>query len=267
MKLLIFVISILFIGVLESFAAEPITFDLDTETLIPGEIVEINGSVDPNLADRPVAIEIRDSEGNTILIRTIQPNPDGTFSLKFKVPLTASAGEFVITANTEFEGAPVSESKTVESIEAESKPTSELECGKGTHEEDGKCVVDARGGGCLIATATFGSELAPQVQQLREIRDNSLLQTKSGSAFMESFNQFYYSFSPAIADLERENPIFKQVVKFAITPLLFSLSLLNYVDMDSEAEVLGYGISLILLNIGMYFVLPAFVIHRVRKFV
>jgi len=84
---------------------------------------------------------------------------------------------------------------------------------------------------------------------------------------MESFNQFYYSFSPGIADLERENPIFKEVVKLAITPLLSSLSLLNYVDMDSEAEVLGYGISLILLNVGMYFVLPAVVIHRVRKFV
>jgi len=123
------------------------------------------------------------------------------------------------------------------------------------------------GGDCLIATATFGSELAPQVQQLREIRDNSLLQTESGRSFMESFNQFYYSFSPAIADLERENPVFKEAVKLIITPLLFSLSLLNYVDVDSESEVLGYGISLILLNVGMYFVLPAIVIHRVRKFV
>ena len=95
-------------------------------------------------------------------------------------------------------------------------------------------------GGCRIATATYGSELAPQVQMLREIRDNSLLQTQSGSVFMESFNQFYYSFSPAIADLERENPVFKEAVKLTITPLLSSLSILNYVDMDSEVEVLGY---------------------------
>ncbi len=120
-------------------------------------------------------------------------------------------------------------------------------------------------GGCLIATATFGSELAPQVQQLREIRDNSLLQTESGSAFMESFNQFYYSFSPVIADLERENPVFKEIVKVSITPLLSSLSLLNYVDMDSEYEVLGYGISLIILNVGMYFVAPALIVIRIFK--
>jgi len=144
---------------------------------------------------------------------------------------------------------------------------SEPECGKGTHEENGLCVPDERGGGCLIATATFGSELAPQVQQLREIRDNSLLQTQSGQSFMQGFNQFYYSFSPAIADLERENPIFKEMVKITITPLLTSLSILNYVDIDSEVEVLGYGISLIILNVGMYFVAPAIVVYRIKKYV
>jgi len=121
------------------------------------------------------------------------------------------------------------------------------------------------GGGCLIATATFGSELAPQVQMLREIRDNSLLQTESGSAFMESFNQFYYSFSPTIADLERENPVFKEAVKVTITPLVASLSLLNYVDLDSEESVLGYGIGIILMNVGMYFVAPIIVISKLKK--
>ena len=36
---------------------------------------------------------------------------------------------------------------------------------------------------------------------------NSLLQTKSGILFMNTFNDFYYSFSPSIADYERENHI------------------------------------------------------------
>jgi len=121
------------------------------------------------------------------------------------------------------------------------------------------------GGGCLIATATYDSELAPQVQQLRELRDNTLLQTKSGSAFMSGFNTFYYSFSPPIADWERQNPIFKEAVKLAITPLITSLSILNYVDMDSEAEVLGYGIGVILLNIGMYFVVPLLMVAKLKK--
>ena len=121
------------------------------------------------------------------------------------------------------------------------------------------------GGGCLIATATFGSEMAPQVQFLREIRDNTVLQTESGTNFMTGFNQFYYLFSPAIADYERENPVFKETVKIVLTPLLTSLTLLQYADIDSESEMLGYGIGVILLNIGMYFVAPAVLIMVVRK--
>jgi len=121
------------------------------------------------------------------------------------------------------------------------------------------------GGGCLIATATFGSEMAPQVQQLREFRDNSLLSTQSGTTFMAGFNQLYYLFSPTVADLEREHPAFKEAVKIAITPMISSLSILNYVDIDSEVEVLGYGISLIILNLGMYFAAPAIIIYKIRQ--
>jgi len=121
------------------------------------------------------------------------------------------------------------------------------------------------GGGCLIATATFGSELAPQVQQLRELRDETVLQTESGTAFMKQFNQFYYSFSPTIADWERENPVFKELVKVVITPLLATLSILNHVDIDSDEEMLGYGIGIILMNIGMYFVAPGMIVYRFRK--
>jgi len=126
-------------------------------------------------------------------------------------------------------------------------------------------IKTTNGGGCLIATAAFGSELAPQVQLLRELRDNKLLNTESGTSFMESFNQVYYSFSPIIADYERENPVFKEAVKLAITPMISSLSILNYVDISSDQEVLGYGISLILLNIGIYFVAPVIVIFEIRK--
>jgi hypothetical protein len=128
-----------------------------------------------------------------------------------------------------------------------------------------KIPKENEGGGCLIATATYGSEMALEVQQLRELRDNTLLQTQSGTQFMQYFNDVYYSFSPVIADYERENPLFKEAVKLTITPMISSLSILNYVDMDSEKSVLGYGISLILLNLGMYLGIPAIVIVGIRK--
>ena len=126
-------------------------------------------------------------------------------------------------------------------------------------------TLDSQGGGCLIATATFDSEMSEQVQQLRELRDNSLLQTKSGTAFVKSFNQFYYSFSPLIADYERENILFKEAVKITITPMLLSLSILNSVDMNSEQTVLGYGIGIISLNAMMYLGLPILGIVSLRK--
>ena len=129
----------------------------------------------------------------------------------------------------------------------------------------GEAITINDGGGCLIATAAFDSELAPQVQHLREIRDNTVLQTKLGTNFMTGFNQFYYSFSPAVADYERENHVFKEIVKITLTPLLTSLTLLQYADIDSEFEMLGYGMGVILLNIGMYFIVPAIVIMKIKK--
>jgi len=120
-----------------------------------------------------------------------------------------------------------------------------------------------RGGGCLIATATYGSEMATEVQQLRELRDNQLLQTASGKQFMGMFNDVYYSFSPIISDYERENPLFKEAVKIAITPMISSLSLMD--GANSESEVLGIGLSVIMLNLGMYLGIPAVVIVGIRK--
>ncbi|MFM8658635.1 MAG: CFI-box-CTERM domain-containing protein [Candidatus Nitrosotenuis sp.] len=119
--------------------------------------------------------------------------------------------------------------------------------------------------GCLIATAAYGTELAPQVQSLREIRDSVLFGTNSGTTFMVGFNEFYYSFSPTISDLERQSPLFKEMVKTSITPMLSSLSILQLVDIHSESQMLGYGVSIILLNIGMYFVAPAIVILKLYK--
>ena len=141
------------------------------------------------------------------------------------------------------------------------------ECGEGTDLVDGMCVIvdNTKGGGCLIATATYGSEMAPQVQFLREIRDNQLMNTNSGLSFMTGFNQLYYLFSPTIADMERENPIFKEAVKIGITPLLSSLSIMSHAE--SESEIVGYGIGVLLMNLGMYVVAPAMLIYKARKYV
>ncbi|WP_297442098.1 CFI-box-CTERM domain-containing protein [Nitrosopumilus sp.] len=125
--------------------------------------------------------------------------------------------------------------------------------------------VDLKSGGCLIATATYGTELAPQVQFMREIRDNTVLSTTSGAVFMTGFNQLYYSFSPTIADWERENPMFQEAVRAFITPMISTLSIMTLAEDGSEVQVLGLGISVIVLNLGMYIAIPAVIVWQVKE--
>lgn len=125
--------------------------------------------------------------------------------------------------------------------------------------------VNEDGGGCLIATATFGSELSTQVQMLREVRDTQIMNTQVGAMFLSGFNQFYYSFSPTIADMERQSPAFKEFVKITITPLLTTLSLLNHLDINSEGEMIGLGIGILSLNVGFYFGIPFFVAVKLKR--
>ena len=47
--------------------------------------------------------------------------------------------------------------------------------------------------------------------------------------------------------------------------MLFTLSILNYAEIDSEEEMLSYGIRIILMNVGMYSAAPALIIYKIRK--
>ena len=281
----------------------PISVNTDFPGYGDGSEIIITGKIkESSLADYPqdVTIMIVSPNGNIVAIAQVGLDSNNEYSYSFTAGgMMSDAGEYNVKAHygmqkgeTTFsysgsndsppppppppvvveEPEPVVEEPepVVEEPEpvviAEPEPEPEPLCGEGTVMKDGKCVAESsEGGGCLIATAAFGSEMAPQVQFLRELRDNTVMSTQSGTTFMTGFNQFYYSFSPAVADYERENPVFKEAVKVTLTPLLTSLTLLNYVDIDSEQEMLGYGIGIILLNIGMYFVAPAAAIIAIKN--
>ena len=144
------------------------------------------------------------------------------------------------------------------------------ECGTGTELVDGMCTLievespNDKGGDCMIATAAYGSKLEPQVQTLREIRNDQLMTSDMGNSFITGFNHVYYAVSPHIADYEMENPIFKDAVRILITPMLATLSFMEHAD--SEYEILGYGTSIILLNIGMYLVAPILLIFMIARY-
>ena len=249
MKLLTALILVTSLMISSASAQTDSIMKLNSDSFEPGQTVMINGNTDGKI----ISIQVQDPTGKTILLRTVTPDSSGNFALEFKIPPNSMHGDYQIFASVVIDDIPVIHTdvfKVVEKI-SDIPPTEQTE--------------QSKGGGCLIATAAFGSEMAPQIQFLRELRDNTVLQTESGTSFMTGFNQFYYSFSPAIADYERENPVFKETVKLTLTPLLTSLTLLQYAEIDSESEMLGYGIGVILLNIGMYFVAPAVLIMAVRK--
>jgi len=235
----LFVAFVLFSPILNSFAEEVI---LDTDTNFkPGEVVEISGEIPDGIPGQLSAIEIKNPSGETILIRTVTLDENRQYFIKFKIPESSEVGNYDVIVNAENDQGVVVSTKSLEDE---------------TNEE---------GGGCLIATATYGSEMAIEVQQLRELRDNQLLQTESGTAFMGKFNDIYYSFSPIIADYERENPYFKEAVKLAITPMITSLSLME--NAESESEVLSIGISVIALNFGMYLGIPAIAVVGISRII
>ena len=68
-----------------------------------------------------------------------------------------------------------------------------------------------------------------------------------------------------MADYERENPIFKEFIKISLTPLISNLSIMDYAE--DEASVIGYGITVILMNLGIYFILPIMVIYNIKKLI
>jgi len=273
-----------------SHSVPPVSISTDKASYATGDAILLSGFVKDYDGEFGLTIMIVNAQGNVVHVAQPTPNFDGNYSsATIASGMIKLVGEYIVkvsygpqTNQTIFEfvggegsvpsSAPqeVPEPVVETVVEPEPEPVmeaSEPVCGKGTVLKDGLCVVEEneRGGGCLIATAAYGSEMAPQIQFLREIRDNTVLQTESGTSFMTGFNQFYYSFSPVIADYERENPAFKEIVKLTLTPMLTSLAILNYVDVDSEAEMLGYGIGIILLNIGMYFVVPALVIIKIKN--
>ena len=104
--------------------------------------------------------------------------------------------------------------------------------------------------GCLIATAAFGSELAPQVQILREFRDSKVLSTISGTSFLQVFNAWYYSFSPTIAYMETQNPLLQIIIKNGLYPLIgiLQISQIPTVIGDETSIILTGFISSMLIG-------------------
>ena len=92
-------------------------------------------------------------------------------------------------------------------------------------------AVYLQSSGCLIATATYGSELSPEVQSLRRFRDTRILPTFAGGQFMAVFNSFYYSFSPNVAEYVASDAVARSLLKALLYPLI---KILSFAELSSR---------------------------------
>jgi hypothetical protein len=69
---------------------------------------------------------------------------------------------------------------------------------------------------CFVATAAYGSTMHPYVQRLRQFRDRVLMPTRAGRMFVD----FYYRYSPPVADYIAERPTLRALVRAALWPLV-----------------------------------------------
>jgi len=121
---------------------------------------------------------------------------------------------------------------------------------------------------CLIATATYGSELSPEVQFLRGFRDQAVLPTFAGSSFMTAFNNFYYSFSPAVASQISLHEGLRAVMRLLLYPLIGILhvaeSVFSVLSFNAELGVVMSGLVASFL-IAVVYIVPWVLILYAKK--
>ncbi|WP_455368368.1 CFI-box-CTERM domain-containing protein [[Eubacterium] cellulosolvens] len=181
--------------------------------------------IESELSDFSISIEPKTQSFNPgdTLIFTVNIQNIGDFSAVVSLIASESSEHFTVTFSPNVVTPP--NTSTMRIITSDNTPEGSYNIqisGNGdtiTH-NDIVTVSTVPVSGCLIATATYGSEVASEVQFLREYRDEIVMKTFSGREFMKVFNMWYYSFSPKVADFERRCEPIRIVAQYALYPLL-----------------------------------------------
>jgi len=73
-----------------------------------------------------------------------------------------------------------------------------------------------RSAGCFIATATFGTPMAHEVNVLKKFRDSFLLRNRTG----EMLVRLYYRLSPPIARAIKGSEMLRRIVRILLVPIV-----------------------------------------------
>jgi len=177
------------------------SLSLEKSSIKVGENVKLSGSISPNPGSGYV-VTIEYSLGGSAwsTVSTVNTASDGSYTYTWTPP---SKGSYKFRSSWEGSIAYNGDMSGEQTLTVEAAP-SPL---------------------CVIATATYGSELSPEVQFLRSFRDQQVKSTFAGDQFMVAFNAWYYSFSPYIAQFIASNTFARAVMKVLLYPLIGILHL------------------------------------------
>lgn len=192
-----------------------------------GAAVEVTGHIGAAGAGRPVALEAADASGRVIMVQTVNASgpgyPAGMFVAGFGIPPDAH-GTITITASAATPYGPVSYSATAQSPwPGPEGAAREDGAPSGGPPVAGAAAQDRPGGGCAVAAAAYGTDLARHAQALRELRDSA---PPAAAAAVHALHAAYYSASPHAADLIREHPALSAAAGAYLRPPLEALSAL-----------------------------------------
>jgi hypothetical protein len=232
-------------SLLLSFSVEKISTtisaSLSKTTITEGDEITVSGTIQPAPGSVSVTLTYKKPDGAT-MTRTVTSTNDGTYTDTFK---PTPKGSWSVTAS--WKG-----SETYE----------------GTTSTPASFTVEEKKG-CIVATATYGSELSPEVQFLRGFRDNYIQYTFAGKNFMAVFNAWYYSFSPSVAAAISAYDAIRGFMKILLYPLIgiLHLSSITYslFGFNPEFAVVASGLVASSL-IGITYISPiALILCLVKK--
>lgn len=207
-----------------------------------GDSITIGGYVSPAEENQQIRIDVKGADGSWISLATVETEYDGYYSYDWEPLYTGSYQVRSVLIDQAGHETVISSIGSL-SVKEESK--------------------------CFIATATYGSELSPEVQFLRGFRDDIVLNTFAGSNFMVLFNSWYYSFSPSVAGCIAGNEILRGVMKVCLYPLMGILyigyKVFSMFSFNSELGVVFAGLVSSVLIGAVYFGPPLLVLNCRRK--
>jgi hypothetical protein len=190
-----------------------LTVSTDKAQYFQGDAVTISGKVldsqNNPVADASVSIQVSDPPAYSKLVFS---DNSGTYVDSFTIPPTLSPGQVTVYATASKGSSTAPPAQTQFTILQQAGSTTS------TSQPSSKC---------FIATATYGSEISPEVALLRHFRDAEVLQTSAGGGFMLAFNAFYYSFSPQVALVISSHEALRAAMRFILYPLVGILYLSN----------------------------------------